>query len=150
MEISEFDDIINLAKTKEEGSYNAYVCFAEKVKDKLVKDFFLELAEEEKEHIKLLDSLTLKSIKGYEKKDIEDLKLSKFLVEVSFDEEMTIQDAMLYAIKREDHAVEFYSKLLNATLEEQVRNTFTRILDEEKTHKRKLEEEYDNLVYQFF
>ena len=118
MEKDTFNEIIKIAKGKEEGSYALYSECAKRAKNALSKDFFLKLAEEEEGHIKHLDNISRRDIRNYNKDEVSELKISNFLVDVNFDENMNIQDVILYAIKHEGHAIDFYGRLEDETSED--------------------------------
>ena len=57
---------------------------------------------------------------------------------------MSYQDALLVAIDREVAAVEMYTHLTSACVEESLCAVFDALSDEEKKHKLKLERIYDD------
>jgi len=150
MDKNVFKDIIKLAKIKEEGSYNTYIAFAKKVKNPIAKKIFKKLAEEEKGHAKFFENLNIGDVKNFEEREINDLKLSKFLVDVDFNENISMQDTLLYAIKREDYAVDFYDALANLAFDDDVKKMLQLFKAEEMRHKKQLEEIYESNSYQFF
>jgi rubrerythrin len=145
-----FNDIIEMAKKREENSYALYLNCAKRAKNALSKDFFFKLAEEEDGHIKHLESITLWDVRHYNKRKIAELKTSEFLIDVRIDENMPLQDVILYAIKSEQHAVDFYGGLLNMTDDKNIKKVLRLLKDEEIKHKNKLEEAYEDSSYQFF
>jgi rubrerythrin len=74
----------------------------------------------------------------------QDLKISDFLVEVAASPDMTLPEAMVVAMKREEASVLLYEGL--ASLGGAAKNLFPALADEERRHKRLLEEEYDDLL----
>ncbi len=145
-----FKEILDLAKSKEEGSFARYTTCAQKAKNAVVRDFFTKLAKEDEGHLAKLNEISKRGISHFKEHNINDLKISEFLVDVSFYEDMSLQDAILYAIKAEKHAIEFYGRLVQMMNEEEIKKMFNVLKEEEMGHKRHLEEVYEDAAYQFF
>ncbi|MFC1856134.1 ferritin family protein [Thermodesulfobacteriota bacterium] len=150
MQKSSFYNLVERAKKREQGSVNFYTHCAKRAKDPLTKDFFFDLVEEEKRHVKNLEHVRFSKVKRFSEHKIEDLKLSDFLVEMKMDDNMTLQDAMIFAIKLEQHAADFYAKLADATDDPDAKKIFNSFQEEEIKHKKSLEEAYEDSAYQFF
>ena len=93
-------DVVDFAIEKEEKAMEFYRKCAERAKNPGIKEFFKEMAIEEQSHrdmLKNLDSLNLNEIKLQK---VEDLKISDYLLEVPFTENITYQDALLLAMKK--------------------------------------------------
>ena len=75
-----------------------------------------------------------------------DLKISDYLVEEPPGEEMTFQDLLIFAAKKEQKAVELYSQLGNSTDDANLKKLFDFLVEQEKAHKYKLEVKYEEHV----
>lgn len=150
MDKSSFREIVDRAIQREEGAYELYANCAERATKAITKEFFLDLAEEEKEHAKLLEKLTLRKIKKFNDKQVKELMMSDFLVKLKFTSDMDPQDVLVFAIKLEGDAIDFYSGLTEATDDPEARKLFSFFAKEEVKHKKNLEEAYENQYYQFF
>jgi len=136
-------DVIDFAIEKEEKTAEFYRKCAEHAKHPGIKEFFLEMVAEEQSHsemLKNLDSLNLDDIKLSQ---VENLKISDYLVDVAFSEDITYQDALIIAMKKEEKALAFYAGWKDKCMNEKASKLFQLLENEEEKHKRKLEKLYD-------
>lgn len=143
------DEILDFAIKREEEEYDFYKEWSEKVRPE-IKPVFEKLAQEEAGHKKKL--LEVKSGKLREfvesgSKEVLDLKMSDYLVDVEVKPDMSYQDALILAMKREKAAFKLYEDFANKSTNENIRNLFTALAQEEARHKLKLEMLYDDYLY---
>lgn len=141
-----FDDVVNFAIRKEELAKEFYEKCAEKAKNPGIKEFFLEMAEEEKKHRELLKGLDPAGLESFTLDKVEDLKISDYLMDVPFRDDMTYQEALTLAMKKEEKAYAFYSAWKEKCMHEKTAKVFERLAQEEIKHKRKIEELYDDQI----
>jgi desulfoferrodoxin-like iron-binding protein len=144
------EEVLEFAMNKEEAAFAFYRDLARKVKTKGVDKLLLELADQEKEHKSFFLSLLKKksSIKKFLKpQKIQDLKISDYVIEVSPSEDITVQEALIIAIKREKASFDFYTNLANSTTDAKLKKLFNAMAQEEAGHKLKLETIYDEVIY---
>ena len=146
MKLSIFKNVINFAIKMEEEAIHSYGSMIDLAKTPGVKKLLQELQEEERNHKKLLQDLTKGKVKSYELTNAVDLKISDYLVEESLDADMDFQQLLIFAAKKEQIAVELYSDLARKSQEEELRRLFEFLTKQEKSHKLKLETEYDEHV----
>jgi rubrerythrin len=142
-----FEEIIREAIRKETDAASFYRMASERVKSGISK-VFEEMASEEENHRKLLEDLDWGKVKGYELKDIPDLKISEFLEDVPYDDSMSYQDAIRMAIKNEEKSRNLY--LMSAKRfadNSDIEKLFKMLAQEEAKHKLRLEQVYDDEVY---
>lgn len=144
-----FEDIIAFAIKKEEEAIDSYGSMAEEAKSPGIRELLLELQEEEKNHKKLLQNIIAERIESLKIKEVMDLKISDYLVEEPPSPEMNFQDLLILAAKKEQRAVELYSDLGNKAEEEELKKLFEFLVMQEKSHKLKLEKEYDAHVLEW-
>lgn len=149
MDLSSFQDILKFAISREEEAIASYGKMSEKTQSPGLKELLLELQEEEKNHKRLLEGITDSKIESFEIKEIPDLKISDYLTEETPAEKMTFQDLLIYAAKKEQEAVELYSNLELYAQDEELKKLFQFLIQQEKTHKLKLEREYDDHVLEW-
>ncbi|MDA8306012.1 MAG: ferritin family protein [Deltaproteobacteria bacterium] len=136
-------DVIGFAIEKEEKAVQFYQECAERAKNPGIKEFFREMAAEEQRHgdmLKNLDSLNLDKVKLQK---VENLKISDYLVDVTFSETVSYQEAIIIAMKREEKAMAFYAAWKDKCVDEKASKLFQVLANEEEKHKRKLEKLYD-------
>jgi rubrerythrin len=106
------------------------------------------MATEEEKHKKLLEELDWDKVEHYELKDIPDLKISEFLEDVPYDDTMSYQDAIRMAIKNEEKSHSLYLVSAQQFADDpKIEKLFKMLAQEEAKHKLKLEQIYDDEVY---
>ena len=73
--------------------------------------------------------------------------ISEYLTGGDTLENVGLQDVLIFAMKREQQAVEFYSKLMGVVRNEAAKHLCERLVHEELKHKLRLETFYDNFIY---
>ena len=146
MDLSNFHDILEFAISKEQKAIDSYGIMSEITKSPGLKELLLELREEEKKHKSLLEGITDQKIAEFTIKEVPDLKISDYLTEETPSEEMTFQDLLIFAAKKEQEAVDLYSNLEANAEDDELKKLFQFLIQQEKTHKLKLEKEYDEHV----
>lgn len=141
-----FEDFIEFAIKREEEAIKAYGDLAGIAKTPGLKKFLLDLQEEERNHKKLLQDITEEKVESLEIREADDLKISDYLVEESPSPDMNFQDLLILAAKKEQKAVDLYSDLERKVSKKELKKLFEFLIQQEKSHKLKLEEEYEKHV----
>jgi rubrerythrin len=79
-------------------------------------------------------------------KDVRDLGIADHLVDVEIAPEMDYQQALAVAMQKEKNAFRLYSRLAEASENEEIRKAFRALAQEEAGHKLRFEIEYDDGV----
>jgi len=146
MGLDAFNEIIEFAIRNEEKAIHSYGSLAEIARTPGLKKLLLELQEEEENHKKLLQEITKEKIESLEIKEVTDLKISDYLVEELPGSDMSFQDLLILAAKKEQKAVELYSGMERKVKNKELKRLFEFLIQQEKSHKLKLEEEYEKHV----
>ena len=141
-----YGDIIKFAIQREEAAIKAYGDLSETAKTPGLKEMLLELQSEEKNHKELLQDITEDQIASFPKEEVIDLKISDYLTEEPPSEDMNFQDLLIFAAKKEQDAVELYTKLREDAESNELKELFDFLILQEKSHKLKLEKEYEKHV----
>jgi len=144
--VQTFEDIIEFAIKREEEAVKAYGDMADIAKTPGLKKLLLDLQEEEKNHRKLLQEVTKEKIESLEIEDVTDLKISDYLIEESPSADVNFQDVLILAAKKEQKAVELYSNLERKVKKKELKKLFEFLIQQEKSHKLRLEEEYEKHI----
>jgi rubrerythrin len=144
--MNNYDDIIKFAIQREEAAIKAYGELSETAKTPGLKDLLIELQNEEKNHKKLLQDITEEQIESFPKEEVIDLKISDYLTEEPPSEDMNFQDLLILAAKKEQNAVDLYTKLRQDAEINELKELFDFLIIQEKSHKLKLEKEYEKHV----
>ena len=146
METRTFEQVIEFAILREEEAIKAYGDMVEMAETPGLKTLLAELQNEERNHKKLLQDLTEEKVGSLKVKDVIDLKISDYLVEEPPSADMNFQDLLILAAKKEQKAVELYSSLAEKSEQEELKKLFEFLVMQEKSHKLKLEKEYETRV----
>ena len=145
----ELSDLIDSAIYKEIASQAFYVAAQNQTTDPGAKALLKELTEEEGRHAQWLKEFKERGLEEqhwYQEK-IPDLKISEYLVGGDALVGAGLQDTLVFAMKREQQAVEFYSRMMSVIRDEKAKHLCERLVHEELKHKYRLELFYDDLFY---
>ena len=140
------EEIINFAIEKEIEAAAFYENLAGKVKNPVMKDAVLSMADEERKHHRILSNLTPKQVSAFTEPAIENFKISEYMVDPPVTEDIKYADLLLLAMKREEKAHQMYADLEARAADGATRKVFALLKTEELKHKRKLEGEYEDNV----
>jgi rubrerythrin len=146
MDLKSYEDIIKFAISREEAAIDTYGDMSEKAKMPGLQELLLDLQNEERNHKKLLEDISPELIATFKTEEVIDLKISDYLTEEPPSEDMTFQDLLIIAAKKEQEAVELYTKLGEDSDHEELKKLFDFLIIQEKSHKLKLESEYEKHV----
>ncbi len=145
----ELTQVFDTAIYKEIASEAFYIAGQSRTQDSGARALMRELASEElkhSEHLKELKDSGL-SDKDWHQDRVPGLMITEYLTGGDSLEGAGLQDTLIFAMKREQEAVEFYSKLMAVMGDEVAKRLCARLVEEELEHKLKLEILYDNLFY---
>ena len=145
----EFAELLDTAIYKEIASQAFYAAGQNQTQDPGAKALMTELAEEELRHSQWLKELKERGLKRshWRKDKIPNLMISEFLVGGATLEGAGLQDVLVFAMKREQESVEFYSKMMGAIRDRPAKRLCERLVHQELKHKLRLETLYDDLFY---
>ena len=146
MNLDNFREAITFAIRKEAEAYNLYMTYSQLVKSPGTKKMFLELAQEEDKHRKILEGVEKKDVSKYQLKKIPDLKIGDYVKEEEFHPDMDYASALRLAMKREENSLKLYNHLATGTDDLELKTLFSVLAQEESKHKLRLETEYDENV----
>lgn len=140
------DDVINFAIDREIKAMEFYQQCADRAKNPGIKQFFQEMVTEEQRHRDLLKDLNPADLGEIKLPEVENLKISDYLIEVKFHEGLTYQEALTLAMKKEEKAHAFYAAWQTKCMHEKTAKVFEMLAKEELKHKRKIETIYDEEI----
>jgi len=150
-EVKSLEEILDTATSFEESARDFYTALAPKV-SKRIRWLVEELAEEEQEHYRLFSSLATKSRDNKElqikvETPQSDGKFTDCLQLPDLGEAPDDQEVMLYALGREQAAMEQYRALADTTDPGEIHDLFEFLANEETKHKAELEKLYYELIH---
>lgn len=137
-------DIVAFAVEREEEAARGYGRMAALAKSESLRLLLQDLKAEEESHKRLLLGLSSAGTAGLKAAAVPDLRISDYLVEAPLNAEMSLQDLLIFAAKKEQKAVELYGRLLALAETGDQKKLFELLVSQEKQHKLKLETEYEN------
>ena len=140
------NEILDFAIEREEEASEFYLELAEKMERPEIKKVFKDFAQEEQGHKKKLESVKRGDYVMSETKDIMDMKIADYIVNieaVGTAANLDYQDALILAMKKEKAAFKLYTDLSRATDNLELSKLFLVLAKEEARHKLRFELEYD-------
>ncbi len=140
------DEILDFAIEKEQEAFDFYKLWSGKVENKAIGDVFKELADNEKAHKAFLSDVKSGKKIPPQPKEITNLSISDYLVEIEPSPDMDYQSALMVAMQREKSANQLYTNLAATVKVEEIKNMLLTLAAEEAKHKLRLESIYDEEV----
>ncbi len=141
------DEVLDFAIEKEEEARQFYLEWAGKLENKSLREQFVQFAGEENKHKEKLQRVKSGSTFKPAAKQVTDLKIVDYLVDIVPTPEMDYQEALIVAMRREKASFKLYSDLAAMAQDEGLRETFLALAQEEAKHKLRLETWYEKEIY---
>jgi len=140
-----FVAVLDYAIEKEIEANQFYVDLAKQMKNPAMSKVFEAFAKEELGHKAKLEGIKQgKEIQPTKK--ITDLKIADYTVDVEPAPDMSYQDALILAMKKEKVAFRLYLDLAEQVENEDQKDLFLSLAQEEAKHKLRFEIEYDDVM----
>jgi rubrerythrin len=145
----ELAELLDTAIYKEIASQAVYIAGQSRTRDPGAQALMKELAQEELRHSELLKGLKDRGLpaQAWHCEKVPDLKISEYLTSVDTLEDASLQDTLVFAMKREQQSIEFYTKTMGVMRDKAAKRLCQKLATEELKHKLKLELFYDDLIY---
>ena len=118
-----------------------------KLENKALREQFVLFAGEENKHKEKLQRVKSGSTFKPSAKQVTDLKIVDYLVDIVPTPDMDYQEALIVAMRREKASFKLYNDLAAMAEDEGLRETFLALAQEEAKHKLRLETEYEKEIY---
>ena len=144
----ELTELLDAAVYKEIASQAFYIAGQDKTDDSGARALMKELAQEELKHARWLEALKEKGLDSQDchREKVPNLMISEYLSGGDSLEGASVQDTLLFAMKREQQSVDFYSRMMGIMRDEIAKRLCERLVREELKHKLKLEILYDDML----
>lgn len=140
------DEILEFAIDREQQAADFYSNLADRVGSAWMKEILLGFSREEMRHKGKLKSVKLGNRLLNADQHVQDLKIADYLVDVQATDDMSLQDALIVAMKREKAAYRLYSDMARKIDDPELRALFLGLAQEEAKHKLYFEVQYDDQV----
>ena len=145
VEFHTFEDVLDFAILQEKAAQEFYTKLSGEVLDPVVQLFYRTLAEEERVHEK-----KLRTLKRYEydlnEPDMDMLKESGYLDAMPVAPDISLAEAVRYAIKKERSARMLYRTLAQVCQRKELTELFEDLAEEEASHADYFQTEYKDLL----
>ena len=141
-----FNEVIDFAINGEKEAVEFYQELQQRTKFKARKDMLKEFENIEKGHIVVLENIKSKGIGDVTVKKVTTLNISEYIVDVKPYDDMTYQDVLIIAMKKEEHAMKLYTDMAGNFPGTELETLFLKLASEEAGHKLQFETLYDEHV----
>ncbi len=141
-----FNEVINFAIAGEKEAIKFYQELQEKVKFQAQIEMLKEFEDMEKGHVVILENIRNKGFEKIEIKEVTDLHISDYIVDVEPSEDMNYQNILIIAMKKEEKSNKLYTEMANNFPGTELEQLFRRLAAEEAEHKLKFEKLYDDEI----
>ncbi len=147
-EFQSIDEILDFAINSEQAASDFYTNLANQARREAMRDVFLQFAKEENGHKEKLTRIKQNKSFQFKEKNIPELKIADYKVEVEPNPNMRYEDALVLAMNKEKSSFKLYNDLANSAPNAELRDAFLALAQEEAKHKLRFEIEYDDNVIQ--
>lgn len=141
------DEILDFAIAGEQEAYKFYMNLAEKMANPNMSETFRSFAREERGHKERLEGIKKGDIQPAMKfVEAPNLAIADYVVAEAPSADMDYQQSLILAMKHEKAAFKLYSDLASKAKDEDLRNLFGMLAQEEAKHKLRFEIEYDDEI----
>jgi len=145
-DLSSIDEILDFAIEKEQEAADFYTEWAGRVKETAIGEILAGFSAEEKKHKAFIQDIKAGKKVSPKPKEVMDLSISDYLVDVSPTQDMDYQNALRVAMQREKAAFRLYTNLAARVDDTGVKDLFHTLAQEEAKHKLRLETIYDDEI----
>jgi rubrerythrin len=145
-DFTSIDSILDFAIENEQKAVDFYTELAGNAKNEDMSKVFTQFAKEEMGHKARLTKIKIEGTFNVKNEQILDLKMSDYLVDVEPGPDITYEEALVIAMKREKSAFRLYTNLADRAPTAELKKLFESLAIEESKHKLRFEIEYDDIV----
>lgn len=145
-EFTNIDDILDFAIAREQDAVDFYNRLAGNARNNEMKQTFEQFAREEMSHKARLTKIKEEGVVSLPTEKVIDLKIGDYLVLDPERDDMTYEQALVLAMKREKAAFKLYMALSERVSKPEYKELFKQLAQEESRHKLRFELEYDEYV----
>jgi len=140
-----YSSTLDFAIQREEQAHRFYTLLARWAKTEEMRAVLTNFAQEGLQHKATLSSLKRQKAKPPEEK-IRNLKISDYMTEVKPKLEMTYEDKLVFIMKKATDSLRLYRDLAAIAADDDLRNTFLTLAQDEAKHKKRFKTECKKMV----
>ncbi len=146
MDLKKFNEIIDFAIAREKEAITFYRDLQKEVKFDAQKDLLKSFEDMEQGHVDILENIRNTTFDNIKVPEVDDLKISNYVVDMEPAPDMTYQDIIIMAMKREEAANKLYTAMAEKVGNEEIKKLFQKLASEEAKHKLHFEKIYDKEI----
>lgn len=146
MDPKKFNEIIDYAVEREKEAIKFYQDLQSMAKFNSQKDLLKQFENMERGHVDILEKIRSTDFEDIKVPQVTDLMISNYVVDSKPTAEMTYQDIITIAMKKEQAAHELYTDMAGKVENEGVKKLFLKLAAEEAKHKLHFETIYDTEI----
>jgi rubrerythrin len=137
------DEALDFAISREQEAVDFYVGLAERVENPTLRKALEGFASSERGHKRKLEATKQDPVVLSGQRPATDLHVGDYLVDIQPAPDISYQDALVIAMKREAAAMQLYADLAASTDDAGLQELFAGLAKEESHHKHYFESAYD-------
>jgi rubrerythrin len=145
-DFNSINEILDFAIQNEQNAVDFYTNLASTARTEDMKATFEQFAREEVGHKSRLTKIKEEGVFDLKDEKVLDLKIADYTVQTEAKENMSYEEALVLAMKREKAAFRLYTKLSEKAPNAELKKIFSALAIEESKHKLRFEVEYDEYV----
>lgn len=146
MNQDKFNEVIDFAIEREKEAVQFYLDLQSEAKFQAQKEMLKELESMERGHIVILNNIRERGMGKITVQKVTDLQISDYIADVEPSENMTYQDVLIVAMKREEASKSLYTDMASRFPGTELETLFKKLAAEESSHKLKFETLYDEYI----
>jgi len=139
-------EVLDYAINKEMESQFFYLELADFVEQPEMAKVLTDLASEELRHKEKLESVQVNQI-ALDDEEVGNLGITERINDIEPDAKMDYLEMLIVGMKKEEHARQLYTNLASIVLNQQIRDMFIQLAQEEAGHKLRFEIEYELMTF---
>lgn len=140
-----YSSTLDFAIQREEQAHRFYTLLARWAKTEEMRAVLANFAQEELQHKATLSSLKRQKAKPPEEK-IRNLTICDYITDVEPKPEMTYEDKLVFIMKKATASFRLYRDLAAIATDDDLRNTFLTLAQDEAKHKKRFKTECKKMV----
>lgn len=146
MTIQEFNEILDFAVDREKEAVQFYRDLQNQSHFADQKAFLQELESMEMGHIIIIENMRKQLPSELQIKQVPNLHISEYLISDVDDIDLTYQNILIKAMKREEMSLKLYTEMSLKFPDSELSKLFAKLAGEEAGHKLKFEKLYDEWI----
>ena len=142
----EFNAILDFAIEREKEAVEFYRALQKEAKFTAHIEMLKELEAMEIGHIVVIESIRAKGVDPELIKNTTNLKISEYLTHELTDDELSYQNILIRAMKREENSFKLYTEMSLKFADSEISTLFRRLAADEAQHKLQFEMMYDEFI----